>query len=191
MVVNVSIVVLLADRRLCWTRNNAANKSSVELFRLPTFRLHGEQEGGWPTLTKNYQSSLQIAQEGLGAFGTYCLDRSQTFFLDSYKDRNCRYQPAAAAINIKSQYHVINWCFCHCSDHWFSWSSLQGQIDQQLSSLCTAALGHTGYHNHLQCFSAFSTLQGNQASLDLLQPFLIETSTTDKERVQKLQTTVF
>ena len=73
-------------------------------FYLLVFRFtRGALRADGERLTSSYQSSLQVAQEGLGGIRDVLLDRSQHFFLEAYQERTLSYRLAGAAINIKAQ----------------------------------------------------------------------------------------
>jgi len=126
--------------------------------------------------TTCYQSSLQVAQEGLGGIRDVLLDRSQFFFLAAYRQRIQEYRLASAAINTKAQvprYLIEGFAVILIVGLSLS-LALSGQgIDRQLPLLGTLALGAYRFLQPLQqCFAAISGLQANQASLMRLQPFM-------------------
>jgi ABC-type multidrug transport system fused ATPase/permease subunit len=139
-------------------------------FTRATLRSDGER------LTRGYQSSLQIAQEGLGGIRDVLLDQTQGFFVDAFRGSNLSYRLAIAAINIRAQiprYLIEGFAILLIVAVSLS-MALSGQgIDRQLPLLGTLALGAYRLMQPLQqCFSALGSLKANQASLLRLQPFL-------------------
>ena len=146
-------------------------------FYLLVFRFtRGTLKADGQRLTTNYQSSLQVAQEGLGGIRDVLLDRSQLFFLEAYRGCNRSYRLAMAAIATKAQVprYLIEGFVVMLIVGLSLTMALRGQgIEQQLPWLGTMALGAYRLLQPLQqCFVAFSSLQANQASLERLQPFL-------------------
>jgi ABC-type multidrug transport system fused ATPase/permease subunit len=139
-------------------------------FTRGTLRSDGER------YTRNYQASLQVAQEGLGGIRDVLLDRSQPFFLAAYRSRNLAYRMAGAAINVKAQVprFLIEGFAVILIVSLSLGLALSGQgIERQLPLLGTLALGAYRLLQPLQiCFSALSSFQANQASLLNLRPFL-------------------
>ena len=73
-------------------------------FYLLVFRFtRGALRADGQRLTSNYQTSLQVAQEGLGGIRDVLIDRSQPFFLEAYRDRNRSFRLAMAAISTTAQ----------------------------------------------------------------------------------------
>jgi ABC-type multidrug transport system fused ATPase/permease subunit len=142
----------------------------VFLFTRGTLRSDGER------YTRNYQASLQVAQEGLGGIRDVLLDRSQLFFLEAYRSRNLCYRMAAAAINVKAQVprFLIEGFAVILIVGLSLGLALSGQvIGRQLPLLGTLVLGAYRLLQPLQmCFSALSNIQANQGSLLNLRPFL-------------------
>ena len=146
-------------------------------FYLLVFRFtRGALRADGQRLTSNYQSSLQVAQEGLGGIRDVLLDRSQPFFLEAYRGRNRSFRLAMAAINTKAQVprYLIEGFAVVLIVGLALTLALQGQgIEQQLPLLGTLALGAYRLLQPLQqCFSSVSSLQANQASLERLRPFV-------------------
>jgi ABC-type multidrug transport system fused ATPase/permease subunit len=146
-------------------------------FYLLVFRFtRGELRADGERYTTFYQSSLQVAQEGLGGIRDVLLDRSQPFFLAAYQQRNQVYRLSIAAINSKAQvprYLIEGFAVILIVGLSLA-LALSGQgIERQLPLLGTLALGAYRFLQPLQsCFGALSLLQANQASLVRLQPFL-------------------
>jgi ABC-type multidrug transport system fused ATPase/permease subunit len=139
-------------------------------FTRGTLRTDGER------YTRNYQASLQVAQEGLGGIRDVLLDCSQPFFLEAFHRFNLAYRMAMAGINVKAQVprFLIEGFAVILIVGLSLGLALSGQgIERQLPLLGTLALGAYRLLQPLQmCFSALSSFQANQASLVLLQPFL-------------------
>jgi ABC-type multidrug transport system fused ATPase/permease subunit len=146
-------------------------------FYLLVFRFtQGSLRADGERYTINYQTSLQVAQEGLGGIRDVLLDRSQDFFLAAYRQRNQVYRLASAAINSKAQVprYLIEGFAAILIVGLSLALALAGQgIERQLPLLGTLALGSYRFLQPLQlCFGALSSLQANQASLLRLQPFM-------------------
>jgi ATP-binding cassette subfamily B protein len=146
-------------------------------FYLLVFRYtRGSLRADGERLTSNYQASLQVAQEGLGGIRDLLLDRTQAFFLESYRRRNLSYRLAIAAINIKGQVprYLIEGFAVLLIVAVSLLMALSGQgIERQLPLLGTLALGAYRLLQPMQqCFTSLGTLQANQESLRRLQPFL-------------------
>lgn len=128
-------------------------------------------------LTSNYQACLQVAQEGLGGIRDVLLDQTQAFFLEAYRNRNRIYRLSLASISIKS--HVPRYLIEGFAVLLIVAVSLllalSGQgIERQLPLLGTLVLGAYRLLQPMQqCFNAINQMQGNQASLRRLQPFLM------------------
>jgi ATP-binding cassette subfamily B protein len=176
--VNLAIVLLLGGSLI-------ALASGVMLmvtlllagFYLLVFRFtRGSLRADGERLTSNYQASLQVAQEGLGGIRDLLLDRTQAFFLESYRRRNLSYRLAIAAINIKGQVprYLIEGFAVLLIVAVSLLMALSGQgIERQLPLLGTLALGAYRLLQPMQqCFTSLGTLQANQESLRRLQPFL-------------------
>jgi ABC-type multidrug transport system fused ATPase/permease subunit len=179
VVVNLAIVLLLGGSLIALAPGVMLVISALLAgFYLLVFRLtRGTLRADGQRLTSNYQSSLQVAQEGLGGIRDVLLDRSQPFFLEAYRGRNRSFRLAMAAINTKAQvprYLIEGFAVVLIVGLALS-LALRGQgIEQQLPLLGTLALGAYRLLQPLQqCFVALSSLQANQASLERLQPFLV------------------
>lgn len=176
--VNMAIVVLLGGSliaiapavMLIMTVLLAGFYLLVFRFTRGAIRLDGDR------LTSNYQSSLQVAQEGLGGIRDVLLDHTQLFFLEVYAIRNRRYRLAVAAINIKAQVprYLIEGFAVMLIVAVSLVLALSGQgIERQMPLLGTLALGATRLLQPLQqCFIAINGLLANQSSLRRLEPFL-------------------
>ncbi|QNI66408.1 ABC transporter ATP-binding protein [Synechococcus sp. BMK-MC-1] len=178
IVVNLAIVLLLGGSLLALAPGVMLVLSALLAgFYLVVFRFtRGALRADGQRLTSNYQSSLQVAQEGLGGIRDVLLDRSQPFFISTYQSRNLSYRLAAAAINIKGQvprYLIEGFVVVLIVGLSLS-LALSGQgIEKQLPLLGTVSLGAYRLLQPLQqCFSSFSRLLANQASLQRLRPFL-------------------
>ena len=139
-------------------------------FTRGTLRADGER------LTRSYQVSLQVAQEGLGGIRDVLLDRSQPFFLEAFHRANLAYRMAMAGINIKAQVprFLIEGFAVILIVGLSVGLALNGQgIERQLPLLGTLTLGAYRLLQPLQqCFAALSSFQANQPSLLVLLPFL-------------------
>jgi ATP-binding cassette subfamily B protein len=178
VVVNLAIVVLLGFTLIALSPSVMAVVSALLAgFYLLVFRFtRGALRADGERLTSNYQSSLQVAQESLGGIRDVIVDRSQSFFLESYGIHNRSSRLASAAINTKGQlprYLIEGFAVVLILGlSLFLTASGQG-IEQQLPLLGTLALGAYRLLQPLQqCFSSFTILQSNQSSLHRLQPFL-------------------
>ena len=178
VVVNLAIVLLLGGSLIALAPGVMLVIGALLAgFYLLVFRFtRGALRADGQRLTSNYQSSLQVAQEGLGGIRDVLLDRSQPFFLEAYRGSNRSYRLAQAAINTKAQvprYLIEGFAVVLIVGLALS-LALRGQgIEQQLPLLGTLALGAYRLLQPLQqCFAALSSLQANQASLERLQPFL-------------------
>ena len=115
MVVNLAIVLLLGSSLVALAPGVMLMIGALLAgFYLLVFRYtRGALRADGQRLTSNYQSSLQIAQEGLGGIRDVLLDHSQPFFLEAYRGRNCNYRLASASINTKGQvprFEGFRWC---------------------------------------------------------------------------------
>jgi ATP-binding cassette subfamily B protein len=178
IVVNLAIVLLLGGSLIALAPSVMVTISVILTgFYLLVFRFtRGELRADGERYTNFYQSSLQVAQEGLGGIRDVLLDRSQAYFLAAYRQRNQVYRLAIAAINIKAQvprYLIEGFAVILIVGLSLS-LALSGQgIERQLPLLGTLALGAYRLLQPLQqCFGALSSLQANQASLVRLQPFM-------------------
>jgi len=147
-------------------------------FYLLVFRFtRGQLRRDGSVVMEEYQRSMQIVQEGLGGIRDILLDRSQTTFVQAYRQSNQRRNLAQAAINIKAQVprYLIEGFVILLIVGVSLTLALQGEgIDTQLPLLGTLALGAYRLLQPLQqCFGAVSGLQANQVSLERLAPFLI------------------
>lgn len=178
VVVNLAIVLLLGGSLIALAPGVMLVLSALLAgFYLVVFRFtRGALRADGQRLTSNYQSSLQVAQEGLGGIRDVLLDRSQPFFISTYQSRNRSYRLAAAAINTKAQVprYLIEGFVVVLIVGLSLGLALSGQgIEQQLPLLGTLALGAYRLLQPLQqCFSSLSALLANQASLQRLRPFL-------------------
>lgn len=192
IVVNPAIVLLLGGSLIALAPGVMLVMCALlSGFYLLVFRLtRGALRADGQRATANYQSSLQIAQEGLGGIRDVLLDRSQYFFLDAYGRTNRRHRLAMAAINIKAQIprYLIEGFAVILIVVLALTLALRGQsIDQQLPLLGTLALGAYRLLQPLQqCFASVSSLQANQASLKRLQPFLQGYPSTDFKSASQL-----
>ena len=192
VVVNLAIVLLLGGSLIALAPGVMLVIGALLAgFYLLVFRLtRGALRADGQRLTSNYQSSLQVAQEGLGGIRDVLLDRNQPFFLEAYRGRNRSFRLAAAAINTKAQvprYLIEGFAVVLILSLALT-LALRGQgLDQQLPLLGTLALGAYRLLQPLQqCFSSLSSLQANQASLDRLQPFLVTGSAPQPGALQRL-----
>ena len=178
LVVNLAVVVLLGASLMALAPGVMLVISGMlACFYLLVFRFtRGALRADGERLTSNYQSSLQVAQEGLGGIRDVLLDRSQHFFLEAYQERTLSYRLAGAAINIKAQvprYMIEGFTMILIVGLSLSLAVSGQGIEQQLPLLGTLALGAYRLLQPLQqCFGALSGLQANQSSLRRLQPFL-------------------
>lgn len=182
VVVNLAIVLLLGGSLIAIAPEVMLVIGSLLAgFYLLVFQFtRGALKADGQRLTTNYQRSLQVAQEGLGGIRDVQLDRSQPFFLETYRSCNRSFRLATAAINTKAQvprYLIEGFAVVLIMSLALT-LALRGQgIEQQLPLLGILALGAYRLLQPLQqCFSAFSSLQANQASLDRLQPFLAKST---------------
>ena len=179
IVVNLAIVLLLGGSLIALAPLVMLLIGALlASFYLLVFRFtRGELRADGELYTTFYQSSLQVAQEGLGGIRDVLLDRSQSFFLAAYRQRNQVYRLAIAAINSKAQvprYLIEGFAVILIVGLSLS-LALSGQgIERQMPLLGTLALGAYRLLQPLQqCFSALSSLQANQASLVRLRPFMV------------------
>jgi len=191
VVVNLAIVVLLGISLITISPNIMILITAIfSVFYLIVYkhtrgslRINGQQ------LTENYQKSLQIAQEGLGGIRDVILDKTQPFFLDSYRTHNLKFRMASAAINTKAQiprYLIEGFTVVLIVAISVS-LAISGQgIEKQLPLLGTLALGAYRLLQPLQqCFNGISGLQANQASLNQIRPFLgINNSKIDELKIK-------
>ena len=127
-------------------------------------------------VTTNYQSMVQVAQEGLGGIRDVLLDGTQPFFLETFAQVNRRYRLAGASINIKAQvprYLIEGFTVLLLVGLSLSLAVAGQGVEQQLPLLGTLALGAYRLLQPLQqCFNTLSGVTANQASLHRLEPFL-------------------
>lgn len=125
--------------------------------------------------TRNFQASLQVAQEGLGGIRDVLLDCSQPFFLQSFRTFNLDYRLAGAAINMKAQvprFLIEGFAVILIIGISLSLALTGKGIEQQLPMLGVIVLGAYRLLQPLQqCFSALSSYQARKVSLQMLQPF--------------------
>jgi ATP-binding cassette subfamily B protein len=178
IVVNLAIVLLLGGSLIALAPAVMVVLGVIMAgFYILVFHFtRGELRADGVRYTNFYQSSLQVAQEGLGGIRDVLLDSNQSYFLEAYRQRNQIYRLAIAAINIKAQvprYLIEGFSVILIVGLSLS-LALSGQgIERQLPLLGTLALGAYRLLQPLQqCFSALSSLQANQASLVRLQPFM-------------------
>jgi ABC-type multidrug transport system fused ATPase/permease subunit len=130
----------------------------------------------------NFQGSLQLAQEALGGIRDVLLDRSQAFFLATYRGRVRAYRLAQAANSTKAQvprYIIEGFAVLLILGLSLSLALMGQGIEEQLPLLGTLSLGAYRLLQPLQqCFGAVSSLQANQASLVRLLPFLVYATPT-------------
>jgi ATP-binding cassette, subfamily B, bacterial PglK len=124
----------------------------------------------------NYRLSLQVAQEGLGGIRDVLLDRTQPFYLSTYRRSDLLYRLSGASISIKAQVprYLIE-AFAIVLIVGLSLSmALTGQgIEKQLPLLGVVSLGAYRLLQPLQaCFNSLTGLQANQISLRRIEPFL-------------------
>ena len=178
LMVNLAIVLLLGGSLIALAPGVMLVLSPLLAgFYLVVFRItRGALRADGQRLTSNYQSSLQLAQEGLGGIRDVLLDRSQPFFISTYQSRNRSYRLASAAINTKAQvprYLIEGFVVVLIVGVSLGLALIGQGIEQQLPLLGTLALGAYRLLQPLQqCFSSLSSLQANQASLQRLRPFL-------------------
>jgi ABC-type multidrug transport system fused ATPase/permease subunit len=127
-------------------------------------------------LATNYQASLQVAQEGLGGIRDVILDRSQTFFINAYRNSNRTYRLAQAFNMAKAQeprYLIEGFTVILIVLLSLSLALVGQDIESQLPLLGALALGTYRLLAPLQlCFKSFATFESNRASLERLRPFL-------------------
>lgn len=141
--------------------------------------------------TTNYQSMLQVVQEGLGGIRDVLLDGTQRFFLETFSQVNLRYRLAGASINIKAQvprYLIEGFTVVLIVGLSLSLAVAGQGVVQQLPLLGTLALGAYRLLQPLQqCFNSLSGLVANQASLQRLEPFLRTASESDNRQTAACQ----
>jgi ATP-binding cassette subfamily B protein len=178
VVVNLAIVVLLGASLIALAPGVMAVVSALLAgFYVLVFRFtRGALRRDGERLTSNYQSSLQVVQEGLGGIRDVVLDRSQPFFLEAYGRRNRAFRLAGASINTKAQvprFLIEGFAVLLIMGLSLVMAASGQGIEQQLPLLGTLALGAYRLLQPLQqCFNALSNVEANQASLQRLHPFL-------------------
>jgi ABC-type multidrug transport system fused ATPase/permease subunit len=184
VVVNLAIVILLGGSLIALAPNVMLVVSILLfgfyllVFRLTrrTLRLDGER------ITSNYPKSMQVVQEGLGGIRDILLDRSQSFFLQTYKLYNSEYRLAGASVNTKFQvprYLIEGFAVILIVGLSLILSASGQGIERQLPLLGTLVLGAYRLLQPLQqCFTSISGLVANNPSLQRLQPFLNVTSSS-------------
>jgi ATP-binding cassette subfamily B protein len=144
------------------------------VFRFTRVRLRSDGE----VALREYQRSMQLAQEGLGGIRDILLDRSQATFLQAFHESNRRQKLAGAAINSKAQVprYLIEGFAMLLIVGVSLMLSLQGQgIDKQLPLLGTLSLGAYRLLQPLQqCFGAVSSLEANLVALHRLESLLVD-----------------
>jgi ABC-type multidrug transport system fused ATPase/permease subunit len=178
VVVNLAVLLMLGVSLIALAPGVMVVVSALLAgFYLLVFRFtRGDLRAAGERLTSNYQSGLQVAQEGLGGIRDVLLDQSQHFFLEAFGSRNRASRLASAAINTKAQvprFLIEGFAVLLIVGlSLFLAASGQG-IEQQLPLLGTLSLGAYRLLQPLQqCFSSISGLQANQTSLHRLKPFL-------------------
>jgi len=178
VVVNLAIVVLLGGSLIALAPAvMLVIGAMLAGFYLLVFRFtRGAMRADGERLTSNYRGSLQVAQEGLGGIRDVLIDRSQVFYLDTYRECVRSYRLAGAAINIKAQvprYLIEGFAVILIVGLSLSLAVGGQGIEQQLPLLGILAMGAYRLLQPVQqCFSSLSNLQANQASLHRLEPFL-------------------
>jgi len=176
--VNIAIVILLGASLISLSPQIMIAVATLFVsFYLIVYQLtRGNLKSDGLKLTKNYQKSLQTAQEGLGGIRDILLDNTQQFFLDDYRKHNLRFRMASASINIKAQVprYLIEGFAVILIVAISVILAVSGQgIEKQLPLLGTLALGAYRLLQPLQqCFGGISSLQAYQASLNRLAPYL-------------------
>jgi ABC-type multidrug transport system fused ATPase/permease subunit len=187
VIVNFTILVLLGASLITLAPGIMAAISALLagfyflVFRFTRAGLRADGEKA----TSNYQSSLKVAQEGLGGIRDVLLDRSQPFFLNCYSSRNRSSRLANAAINTKAQiprYLIEGFAVLLIVGLSISMEVTGRGIEQQLPLLGTLTLGAYRLLQPIQqCFTSLSIVQANKASLHRIQPFLKPLSSSSQE----------
>lgn len=178
LVVNLVIVLLLGASLIALApREMLVVALLLGCFYLLVYRFtRGALRADGIAVTTNYQSMLQVAQEGLGGIRDLLLDSTQPFFLETFAQVNRRYRLASASINIKAQlprYLIEGFTVLLIVGLSLSLAVAGQGVEQQLPLLGTLALGAYRLLQPLQqCFNSLSGLIANQASLQRLEPFL-------------------
>lgn len=178
LVVNLGIVLLLGASLI----SLAPGVMLVVAILLSGFYLlvyrftRGALRADGIAVATNYQSMVQVAQEGLGGIRDVLLDGTQPFFLETFAQVNRRYRLAGASINIMAQvprYIIEGFTVLLIVGLSISLAVAGQGVEQQLPLLGTLALGAYRLLQPLQqCFNSLSALIANQASLQRLEPFL-------------------
>jgi len=178
IILGASLIALAPGVMVAVTALMAGFYAVVFRFTRGALRADGER------LTRNYQISLQLAQEGLGGIRDVLLDRSQHYFLEAFGSRNRASGLAAAAIHTKAQVprFLIEGYAVLLIVGLSLYMAASGQgIEKQLPLLGTLSLGAYRLLQPLQqCFTSISCLQANQTSLQRLQPFLHASPSLDR-----------
>jgi ATP-binding cassette subfamily B protein len=184
LVVNLVIVVLLGGSLIALAPGvMLVIGALLACFYVLVFRLtRGALRADGQLLTTSYQASLQVAQESLGGIRDVLLDRSQHFFLKAYQVFNRSGRLAGASMNIKAQVprYLIEGFAVMLIVSLSLTLAVSGQgIDRQLPLLGTLSLGAYRLLQPLQqCFTAVSSIQAHQASLQQLEPFMLAAAVT-------------
>jgi ABC-type multidrug transport system fused ATPase/permease subunit len=179
LAMNVVIVILLGGSLFVLAPGVMVSVGALlSGFYLLVFRLtRASLRSDGDIALREYQRTLQMAQEGLGGIRDILLDRSQATFLEAYRQANKRQKLAGAAVNIKAQVprYLIEGFTVLLVVGVSLMLSLKGQgIDKQLPLLGTLTLGAYRLLQPLQqCFSAVSSLQANLVALQRLETFLV------------------
>lgn len=143
-------------------------------FTRGVLRFYGVQR------TTSYQSSLKVAQEGLGAIRDIIIDKTEKFYSELYQTEVKKYRLSMAAISIRAQAprYLIEGFSVILIISVVLYLILSGQtLTNQLPILGTIMLGAYRMLQPMNlCFTAVTNLQANQASIDKLKPFLLTKS---------------
>ncbi len=158
------------------------------IFQLTRATLY--QEG--LSRTKNYRSSLQLAQEGIGGIRDIIIDRSQNIFLHAYSKLYRQYRLSSFRINFKAttpRYIIESLSMILIIlISLFMFFNGKG-IESQLPLLGSIALGAYRILQPLQtCFSSFATIKSSQASINKVLPFVKE-SKAQKNKLNYIDVT--
>jgi ATP-binding cassette subfamily B protein len=178
LVVNMVIVLLLGASLIVLAPGvMVAVAVLLSGFYLLVYRFtRGALRADGIAVTTNYQSMMQVAQEGLGGIRDVLLDGTQLFFLQTFINVNRRFRLAGASTNIKAQvprYLIEGFTVLLIVGLSLSLAVAGQGVEQQLPLLGTLSLGAYRLLQPLQqCFNSLSGLIANQASLQRLEPFL-------------------
>ena len=178
IVVNFAIVALLGGSLILISPYVMLLVGALLIaFYLLVFHFtRGSLRSDGDSLTRYYQSSLQVAQESLGGIRDVLIDSNQSFFSREYGSRNLKYRLAIASININAQVprYLIEGFTVVLIVGLSLALYLRGQgIQQILPLLGTLALGSYRLLQPMQqCFSSISIVQANHASFKRIEPFL-------------------